>query len=197
MRLFTLAASVFASAALHAQVEIVHLNIGQGESPLLLAPPDTNSYRTSVLIDAGGTFDYINGGDTIGRRYGSENAEVEAAIADYLVAQSIHLDVLRVNHHGGNNATTDVFLTRTVPEIAVISAGNGISHCHPHRSDLGHLANHVNHIVQTEWGTTRYYRPISRDIRSKQAIFQGEIIIATDGNRFDVSTRRTFDTDGS
>jgi len=93
---------------------------------------NTENERSLCFLVVYRGFHYLIGGDTIGRQFGSENAEVEDAIGQYIQTQRINVDVLRVNHHGGNNASATQFLNNIRPEVAIISLGNGNSHGHPH-----------------------------------------------------------------
>lgn len=139
-------------------------------------------------------FDYLLCGDLTGREFGGENAEVEQAVGHYLVGEGIDVDVLHVNHHGANNASDLGFLEMIRADIAVISVGNGNSFSHPHSDALNRLtAAGVQAIYQTEWGTTEGQIPDA--VRRKQAIYQGNILIKTDGSSFTVSTRRQYPTD--
>jgi beta-lactamase superfamily II metal-dependent hydrolase len=139
-------------------------------------------------------FDYLTGGDTIGRQHGSENAKVEEAIGEYIQGKGINVDMLHVNHHGANNGSDAGFLEAILPEIAVISLGNDNSHHHPNRETLERLvAAGVYRIFQTSWGTTEGVIPA--DVRRHQAIFQSDIVVTSDGEGFDVSTSRRFPTD--
>jgi beta-lactamase superfamily II metal-dependent hydrolase len=65
-------------------------------------------------------------------------------------------DVLFTAHHGSNNATSEEFLERTDPEIAVISSDFAEQHNHPHDTVLKNLHEHD---VDVSWtaghGTTR------------------------------------------
>ena len=54
----------------------------------------------------------------------------------------INVDVLKVGHHGSNNATSSEFLSCIDPEFAVIQCGQGNSYGHPHASVLSALKNH-------------------------------------------------------
>ena len=139
-------------------------------------------------------FHYLTGGDTIGRQFGSENAKVEAAIAEYIDANNIEVDMLHVNHHGANNASSEEFLEAVAPEIAIISLGNDNEHEHPNKDALVRLAAAgIYRIYQTAWGTTE--GEIPSDVRRHQAIMQDDIIVTTNGEQYDVSTSRTFNVD--
>lgn len=49
-------------------------------------------------------------------------------------------------------------------------------------------------IYQTNWGTTEGGIPPA--VRRVQSIVHGDIVITTDGDSYDVSTRRRFFADG-
>lgn len=51
-------------------------------------------------------------------------------------------DVLFVAHHGSNNATSEAFLDRVEPELAIISSDFGEQHGHPHDEVLKNLSDH-------------------------------------------------------
>lgn len=139
-------------------------------------------------------FDFLVSGDLIGRSSGRENAKVEIAVGQAIVAAGFSVDILHVNHHGANNASAAEFLELIQPEIAIISAGNGNDHAHPRNATLQRLVDAgVYRVIQTSWGTTR--DRIADDIRDHQAIYQGDIVIRTDGNAYEISTARTYNAD--
>ncbi len=106
----------------------------------------------------------------------------------------VTVDVLHVDHHGGNNASDSYFLEKIKPTIAVISMGNGNPHHHPNSETLDRLAAaKVYRIVQTAWGTPEGVTPLA--VRKVQAIYQGDVVITSDGDEFTVSTARTFKVD--
>lgn len=52
----------------------------------------------------------------------------------------LRANILKVGHHGSRTSTSDEFLRRVAPELAVISAGKNNRYRHPHRSTLERLA---------------------------------------------------------
>ncbi len=64
-------------------------------------------------------FSYFVGGDLTGG--GNRTTDLEARIAPTVG----DVDVLRLNHHGSGTSSNDVFLGTLLPEVAVISVGNG------------------------------------------------------------------------
>lgn len=164
---------------------------GRGERVARVNTPNERSL--SFLVRYGG-FDYLISGDLIGRRAGREDAEVELAVGEALAGLGYEIDVLHVNHHGADNTSESRFLELIRPEIAIISAGNGNSHGHPAAGSLRRLADAgVYRIIQTEWGATRGSVPAY--VRARQAIYQDDIVIRSDGARYEISTSRTFAVD--
>lgn len=191
-----------------ADVDSFEIDLGGGARMLLMAANgfvrgreeqvarvDTPNERSLSFLLRYGGFDYLISGDLIGRTAGNENARVEAAVAEALRDMGVAIDMLHVNHHGANNASDQGFLNIIRPEVAIISAGNGNSHRHPASATLNRLADAgVGHIVQTEWGSTQ--GAIPADVRRVQSIFQGDIIVRTDGVQYEISTSRTLEVDG-
>ena len=155
---------------------------------------NTPNERSLSFLVHYNNFDYLISGDLIGRDSGAENAEVEKAVGEAIVAADFSVDILHVNHHGADNASESDFLTAIEPEVAIISAGNGNSHSHPRNAALNRLVEAgVYRVIQTSWGTTQ--ERVSDDVRDHQAIFQGDVIISTDGNDYEIFTSRTYSTD--
>lgn len=159
-----------------------------------VANVNTENERSLGFLLTYKSFHYLIAGDLTGRAFGQENAQVEQAVAQWLAAQQIDVDVLHANHHGANNGSADDFLQVVQPEVVVISAGNGNPHHHPHAETLVRLANAgAQYIYQTNWGTTEGETP--PEVRQRQAIFQGDVVITTDGTMYEISTRRRFSVD--
>lgn len=155
---------------------------------------NTENERSLAFLVQYKGFDYVIGGDLTGRDFGSENAAVERAVGQFLVDEGVEVDVLHANHHGANNGSNFEFLELIRPEVAVISLGNGNAHHHPHVETLQRLAAAgVSRIYQTAWGTTE--GAISEAVRHRQAIFQGDVVIRTDGDSIRITTEQIFETD--
>jgi hypothetical protein len=92
---------------------------GQGQAP----GSKTENYRSVIFLVRYHGFDYLVGGDAIGRDHASEDAEDFLAIAQ--------------------------------PEVAVISAGNGNTHEHPHKKTLRRLVDSGAQVIQTKPGRRR------------------------------------------
>lgn len=159
-----------------------------------VASVNTENERSLSVLLSYGKFNYLISGDMIGRAYGQEDARVESAVGDVIQAMNVTVDVLHVDHHGGNNASETDFLEKIKPTIAVISTGNGNAHHHPNAETLQRLeAAKVYRIIQTAWGTTQNIMP--EPVRAVQAIYQGDVEITSDGSSYTVSTSRTFKSD--
>jgi competence protein ComEC len=60
------------------------------------------------------------------------------------------VDVLKVAHHGSDDAGLGALLDRTVPRLAVISVGAGNPYGHPTAGTLATLAEHGIPTVRTD-----------------------------------------------
>lgn len=60
------------------------------------------------------------------------------------------IDVLRVGHHGSRTSTSSEFLTTTIPETGIISAGLGNQYGHPHQEVVDRLNAAGVNIVYTD-----------------------------------------------
>ncbi len=60
------------------------------------------------------------------------------------------IDVLKVAHHGSEDAGLAALLDRARPRLAVISVGSGNSYGHPTAATLATLAAHRTHVLRTD-----------------------------------------------
>ncbi len=85
----------------------------------------------------------------------------------------ISADVLKVGHHGSENSTTYPFLREIMPEIAVISVGEGNKYGHPTEEALSRLRD--------------------ADVKVYRTDMQGHIKITSDGKNLTVTTNKNQD----
>lgn len=155
---------------------------------------NTPNERSLSFLVTFGTFDYLISGDLIGRKSGAEDAKVEEAVAQAITHDGRNIDVLHVNHHGADNGSSRKFVQELKPNIAVISAGNNNDHEHPKNRALQRLESaDVYRTILTSFGTSE--EKISSTVRDRLAIYQGDVVIESDGSVYEVSTKRTFHAD--
>lgn len=159
-----------------------------------VANVNTPNERSLSFLVTYGEFDFLISGDLIGRASGTENAKVEEAVGQSIINDGRSVEVLHVNHHGANNASSTEFLNLIKPHIAIISAGNENDHKHPVNAALQRLADAgVYRIIQTAWGTTKDKIPL--DVRDNHAIWQQDIVVRTNGENYWLETSRSFKAD--
>ncbi|NQZ62563.1 MBL fold metallo-hydrolase [Crocosphaera sp.] len=177
----------------------------KGSSSIIENVTTENERSLSFLLTYK-NFHYYVGGDVTGRTASGEDAKLELAIVNYLESHNISLDAFQVNLHGADNGSSKLFLDKSKPKVAIISAGNADSHEHPTFGTLERLANttSIENIYVTAFGNTLWDDSVlikngnsltsnekSRietitKIRQKLIILQGDIHLTTDGHQFTV-----------
>ena len=111
----------------------ISLDLGPNTTCIMLSPnktsyKDTNNYSCTIKLSYKNST-YLFTGDT------EKPSEDEILAKNY----DISADVLKVGHHGSNTSTSQEFLNRISPKIAVISCGAYNSYGHPNRETLNKL----------------------------------------------------------
>jgi competence protein ComEC len=101
---------------------------------------------------------------------GDNAAEDEAAMLQALPVSQFSSAVLKVGHHGSRLSTTDNFLDKVHPRVAVISCGRHNRFYHPHATTLNKL--------------------VTRGIKVYRTDRQGTITIRTNGEQFAVACEK-------
>jgi competence protein ComEC len=96
--------------------------------------------------------------------------DIEQEAETRLLAQGADLQaqVLKVPHHGGRTSSSEPFLARVHPRVAIVSAGYRNRFRHPHQETLDR------------------YR--ANDIRLYRTDRDGAVTVSSDGNTVDVTT---------
>jgi competence protein ComEC len=95
-------------------------------------------------------------------------ADVYKSVESKLIKNgaSLDSDILKAGHHGSKTSTSNEFVEKVSPDVAVISAGKGNSYGHPEVLDI--LENYGIRILRTD--------------------LQGDIKIISDGNKYAISS---------
>lgn len=112
-----------------------------------------------VLSLSYGAFDMLFTGDVEGEgeEYLKEN------LSEWMEANRVEYEVLKVAHHGSKNSSEQTFLSLVKPEIALISAGRDNRYGHPHQETIKKLEAMGCQILNTQ--------------------MKGAVTIQTDGER--------------
>jgi beta-lactamase superfamily II metal-dependent hydrolase len=129
----------------------------------VLSPPkerlDADLNANSIVLKISyGTISFLFTGD----------AGTAAETALLKTGSPLNAQVLKVAHHGSSDATSEAFLARVRPEVAVISVGKDNPYGHPHKETLDALQAAVPAIYRTD-----------RD---------GAILVRSDGASYSVTT---------
>ncbi|MGG7165732.1 ComEC/Rec2 family competence protein [Clostridium ihumii] len=78
--------------------------------------------------------------------------DAEKEIENFLTSSNIDLNstVLKIGHHGSKTSSTENFISKVNPKIAIISCGMGNDYGHPHKDVLKRLNNHNVKTYRTD-----------------------------------------------
>lgn len=88
-----------------------------------------------------------------------------------ILHRNLDANILKVGHHGSRTSTTDAFLAKVSPDVAVIMVGDGNRYGHPHEETLAKLAAAGIEIYRTD--------------------LHGNIVVSLTDRGYSVSTQRT------
>lgn len=135
-----------------------------GSASFTIVAPNTSSYEELNNYSVG-----------IKLTYGSNTflftGDAEELSEKEMISNGIDLsaDVLKLGHHGSQNASCDEFLEAVNPTYAVISVGKDNDYGHPHKETLQSLLDHDIKVFRTDE--------------------QGTIVFTSDGKNISVNTQ--------
>ena len=121
----------------------MEFDLGGGAVLTLLAPLEQYKDLNDMSVVARLTF-----GDTSFLFTGDASADSEASMLKS--GEVLRADVLDVGHHGSNTASTEAFLKKVQPRIAVISCGTDNSYGHPHREVMERISKTDAQVLRTD-----------------------------------------------
>ena len=120
-------------------------------------------------------FQYFTGGDCGGET--TYYADLETPLAP-LVGD---VDAFKINHHGSAYSTNQVFVNALLPEVGIISVGDGNTYGHPVQAVLDRLAAADCVMYLTEAGAGGTLSPGSGWVAN------GPIVLTTDGYSYSMA----------
>ncbi|MBM4177395.1 MBL fold metallo-hydrolase [Candidatus Gribaldobacteria bacterium] len=81
---------------------------------------------------------------------GDISTKIETYLLNSEQANYLPADVLKVAHHGSKSSTSNEFLKKVQPKVAVISCGKDNRYNHPHDDALQRLENFAINILRTD-----------------------------------------------
>lgn len=120
------------------------LDLGKQTKAEIIAPnsesyADTNNYSVVLKITYGDTRFLFTG-----------DAEKESESEMLENGYDLKSDVLKVGHHGSSTSTSEKFLDKVNPEIAVISCGRDNKYGHPNKKTVNRLNKKNIRIYRTD-----------------------------------------------
>ncbi|ASS74331.1 hypothetical protein CIG75_04595 [Tumebacillus algifaecis] len=147
-----------------ANTEIVSSTVNDMSLQATLVAPVAPSY--SITNDYSGVIRLSYGTASI---LFTGDAE-QASEADMLNSgQTLSANILKVGHHGSRTSTSDAFLKKVNPSIAVISNGKGNSYGHPHAETIKKLKAQGIKIFRTDQQGTIIFTSTGKDWSANQS----------------------------
>lgn len=122
----------------------IALNLGNNIKCEIIAPnskdyKDVNNYSAVIKITYGNT-KFLFTGDA------EKLSENEILDKDF----DISCDVLKIGHHGSKSSTSDEFLNKSNPKIAIISCGKDNNYNHPNTAVINKLKEKNIKVYRTD-----------------------------------------------
>lgn len=124
--------------------------------PKKFIPENGNAY-SNVLWISYRNFDALFTGDV----EGNGEKELIGTLQNWLRRSAdknkdVHLEILKVAHHGSKNTTSDKFLALSNPQIGLLSCALHNSYGHPHKELLNRLEKHkISYFMTSQEGAVK------------------------------------------
>lgn len=119
-------------------------NLGEAKctilSPLSSKYKEINNYSISIKVEYGET-SFLFTGD-------AEKESEKEMINKW--GNNLNSNVLKVGHHGSSSSSTNEFLNKVKPNIAVISVGKDNDYNHPHKEIIDRFVEHNITVLRTD-----------------------------------------------
>ena len=113
--------------------------IGDKEFKNLNISDSRDNEGSVVLYGMWGEINYLFTGDI--------SSEIEESI---ISKNDLRVDFLKVSHHGSKDSTSEEFVKRIKPKIALIGVGKNNRYHHPHEETIGILSDFGVEIYRTD-----------------------------------------------
>ncbi len=135
---------------------------------------DSDNLDVVVIAPNSTKYDEINNYSTVIKITYKENKFLFMGDAEVTseeeITTDVKVDVLKVGHHGSDTSTSDAFLDKVNPSIAIISVGKDNSYGHPKKEILDKLQ--------------------ARDVKIYRTDINGTIVVASDGTKINVKVEK-------
>jgi competence protein ComEC len=152
----------------------------------LLSPPFDDTYDENdlcvALLVSYRDFDFFVAGDLPGVS-SSLYHNIESSVAAEIGA----VEVYQVDHHGSSSSSNSDLVSTLLPQVSVISVGDGNPYGHPHQSTIDRLVAYGSYIYQTEGGSGGTIPPGCGEV------VDGDIVIEVDSCYFSVNTTDIYE----
>lgn len=131
------------------------INIINSESPISIDLGENT--HVEILAPSNKEYENINNYSSIIKIYYGETSflftgDAEKELENEVLNKNLDLkaDVLKIGHHGSNTSTSDLFLAKVSPKLAIISAGLDNSYGHPNDKTIKKLKDNKIKILRTD-----------------------------------------------
>ncbi len=107
---------------------------------------DLNAVSVISLFNFKGKYKFLFTGDA----YSAQEKELLSYCEEANNCDNLAVDVLKVGHHGSKTSTSEAFLEKVMPKIAVIMVGADNRYGHPHHEVIERLEDFNINVMRTD-----------------------------------------------